>query len=121
MDGTDAYKINLNPGMKLLLAFLFPLLISCVRTTPHSHVDQQGLNVQPDDCDNPDADIACCFVNMPETLTNVMRIASPDEPGERLIISGKIFKSDGVTPYQDVILYAYHTDNTGHYTKKGNE
>jgi len=51
----------------------------------------------------------------------MMTIAEKNEPGDKLIITGTLFHSDGVTPYPDVILYAYHTDNTGHYTKKGNE
>src|SRR5690606_2706219 len=39
-----------------------------------------------------------------------------DEPGERMIISGTIYKKDGKTPAPDVILYVYQTDNTGRYT-----
>jgi protocatechuate 3,4-dioxygenase beta subunit len=50
-----------------------------------------------------------------------MSIAKQDEPGERLVISGTIFKADGRTPYPNVILYAYHTDNKGYYSKTGKE
>lgn len=91
---------------------IFLLFLSCRETTSQP---------QKDLCDNPDAEINCCFVNMPSTLTTVMKVAKPNEAGEKLIITGTIFKSDGITPYPGVILYAYHTDNTGHYTKKGNE
>ena len=52
---------------------------------------------------------------------NVITIANKNEPGERLIITGTIFKIDGITPYPNVILYAYHTDNSGNYSKKGSE
>jgi protocatechuate 3,4-dioxygenase beta subunit len=38
-----------------------------------------------------------------------------------MVISGVIYKADGKTPAPDVVLYVYHTDQTGHYTKKGNE
>jgi protocatechuate 3,4-dioxygenase beta subunit len=41
-----------------------------------------------------------------------------NEAGPKLIISGTIYKADGVTPASDVILYVYHTDQTGHYTSK---
>jgi protocatechuate 3,4-dioxygenase beta subunit len=43
------------------------------------------------------------------------------ESGPRMVISGTIYKPDGKTPAPGVILYVYHTDQTGHYTKKGDE
>ena len=49
--------------------------------------------------------------------------ALPDfnEPGPKMVISGVIYKADGKTPAKDVVLYVYHTDQTGHYSLKGNE
>jgi protocatechuate 3,4-dioxygenase beta subunit len=43
------------------------------------------------------------------------------EAGEKLEISGTIYKQDGRTPAKDVILYIYHTDRSGQYPHKGNE
>jgi protocatechuate 3,4-dioxygenase, beta subunit len=43
------------------------------------------------------------------------------ESGPKLEVSGTIFKRDGKTPAKDVILYIYHTDQTGEYTTRGNE
>jgi protocatechuate 3,4-dioxygenase, beta subunit len=43
------------------------------------------------------------------------------ERGPKLEISGTIYKEDGKTPAKDVILYIYHTDQTGEYSTKGNE
>jgi len=80
-----------------------------------------GIQIQRDTCDNPDADIKCCFSNSPEHLTNKMTIAGPSEQGDRLVISGSVFKADGKTLYPGVIIYAYHTDHTGLYSKNGNE
>ena len=37
------------------------------------------------------------------------------EPGERLIVSGTIYKKDEMTPASGVILYIYHTDANGIY------
>ncbi|HKR07012.1 MAG TPA: intradiol ring-cleavage dioxygenase [Bacteroidia bacterium] len=109
---------------KFILTILFPLAIflsNCGQTSSQGGADQQIIRVQTDTCDNPDADINCCFVNMPATLTSIMTIAKQNEPGDKLIITGTVFKPDGMTPYPDVILYAYHTDHAGHYSKKGNE
>jgi protocatechuate 3,4-dioxygenase beta subunit len=44
-----------------------------------------------------------------------------NEKGPKLEISGTVYKKDGKTPAAGVILYAYHTDQSGNYTKKGNE
>lgn len=77
--------------------------------------------LQKDTCDDADADAECCFLNMPENLNRVINIAGQDEPGRRMNIKGKILMDDSITPLSDVIIYAYHTDNSGYYTKIGNE
>jgi protocatechuate 3,4-dioxygenase beta subunit len=56
-------------------------------------------------------------MGMPANPKAETTIAGKDEPGERLTISGTIFKSDGRTPAEGVILYLYHTDATGRYSK----
>lgn len=43
-------------------------------------------------------------------------IAAKEEPGERLIVSGQVFNSDGVTPLAAASVYVYHTDVKGYYT-----
>ena len=40
------------------------------------------------------------------------------EIGPKMVISGIIYKADGKTPASNVILYVYHTDQTGRYTSK---
>jgi len=43
-----------------------------------------------------------------------------DGQGKKLAINGVVYKADG-TPASNVILYVYHTDQTGIYPKKGDE
>ncbi|WP_400191989.1 intradiol ring-cleavage dioxygenase [Hymenobacter sp. B81] len=74
-----------------------------------------------DACDSPDAPIGCCFARVPAALTATLILGQPGEPGEPLLISGTLLRADGRTPYPGVLLYAYQTDHTGHYTKKGDE
>ena len=50
-----------------------------------------------------------------------MTIAGKNEPGEKLIISGTIYKADGKSPYPNITIYAYHTDSKGYYSKNGTE
>jgi len=61
------------------------------------------------------------YEGMPHRLSWQATIAAPDEPGERMIIRGTIFKKDGKTPAPNVILYVYHTDNKGLYSRSPNQ
>jgi len=44
----------------------------------------------------------------------------PDGQGRKLAVNGVVYKADG-TPAANVIIYVYHTDQTGIYAKKGDE
>jgi protocatechuate 3,4-dioxygenase, beta subunit len=54
-------------------------------------------------------------------LSPVDTLPDFNDRGPKLEISGTIFQRDGKTPANDVILYIYHTDQTGEYPTKGNE
>lgn len=41
--------------------------------------------------------------------------------GEALTLSGTVYLPDGKTPASGVVIYAYHTDATGIYPKRGDE
>ena len=51
-----------------------------------------------------------------EKLTNTVNLPDYNEKGPKLEISGIVYQRDGNTPAKDVVLYVYHTDQTGHYT-----
>jgi protocatechuate 3,4-dioxygenase, beta subunit len=48
-------------------------------------------------------------------------IAAKQEPGARLIVAGRVFRPDGVTPLAAASLYVYHTDVKGYYTPGAND
>lgn len=54
-------------------------------------------------------------------LTWVDTLPDFNESGPKLEVSGTIYHKDGKTPAKDVILYIYHTDQKGLYSKKGND
>jgi protocatechuate 3,4-dioxygenase beta subunit len=54
-------------------------------------------------------------------LTWIDTLPDFHEPGPKLELTGTIYKRDGRTPAKDVILYIYHTDQTGEYTANANE
>jgi protocatechuate 3,4-dioxygenase beta subunit len=56
------------------------------------------------------------YDGMPQQLSWLTAIAAPSEPGERMEITGTIFRADGRTPASNVILYVYHTDAKGLYS-----
>jgi protocatechuate 3,4-dioxygenase beta subunit len=51
--------------------------------------------------------------------TSAATLVGPGEPGEPLIVSGQVFRPDGVTPAEGVTLYVYQTDATGYYAPRG--
>ena len=51
----------------------------------------------------------------PRVLTANGRIAPAAEPGTPFVIHGRVFRPDGTTPAAEMIVFAYHTDNAGHY------
>ena len=50
-----------------------------------------------------------------------LALAGSDEPGERMILSGRVHAADGVTPAPDVVIYAHHTNAQGLYANGSNE
>ena len=55
--------------------------------------------------------------NAPSKIT----IANREEPGERVIVSGRVFAQDGVTPLPEASVYVYHTDVKGYYSLGTND
>jgi protocatechuate 3,4-dioxygenase beta subunit len=51
------------------------------------------------------------------------KIAIPpkEEPGEKMIVAGRVFDSDGKTPLAGASVYVYHTDAKGLYTPDTND
>lgn len=106
--------------MNISILWLLSLpVLACGQASPPGQAVQSRTEYLQDTCDNPDAPISCSFANMPLSLSSTLTIAGKKEPGEELIISGTIYKEDGKSPYPNVIVYAYHTDSHGYYSKKG--
>jgi protocatechuate 3,4-dioxygenase beta subunit len=57
------------------------------------------------------------FPTPPRDVSSIATLASEEEPGEPLVITGTIFRSDKKTPYESLVLYFYQTDATGVYNK----
>ncbi|HEX8399938.1 MAG TPA: hypothetical protein VF644_21085 [Pyrinomonadaceae bacterium] len=97
----------------LLLTGFSAIAVSCqAQTNRQNAADTQKLRRVGAGCDGCEG----IYEGMPENLIWQTAIADTKEPGERMEISGVIYKSDGKTPAPDVILYVYHTDAKGFYS-----
>lgn len=56
-----------------------------------------------------------------DQLNSIDTLPDFNEDGPRIEISGTIFQSDEKTPAAGIIMYLYHTDQTGKYSGGGNE
>lgn len=57
------------------------------------------------------------YEELPQALTNTTYLPDWYEDNDKMVVEGKIFKRDGVTPAVGIILYIYHTDSKGLYSK----
>lgn len=57
----------------------------------------------------------------PSALSSAAVLAGPGEPGQRMILTGRVVGVDGVTPAAGVILYAHHTNAQGLYANGSEE
>lgn len=51
-----------------------------------------------------------------ESAPYAIDLVADDEPGEPLVITGRLFAADGETPLADTEIYVYHTDINGYYS-----
>jgi protocatechuate 3,4-dioxygenase beta subunit len=63
----------------------------------------------------------CGAAETPARLTPSVRIAPSGEPGEPMVISGRVLRPDGAAPAPGVVLYVYHTNAAGSYARRGDE
>jgi len=55
------------------------------------------------------------------TINETDTLADFKETGPKMLVFGTIYKKDGVTPATGVVLYIYHTDQTGMYASAANQ
>ncbi len=46
-------------------------------------------------------------------------VAGPEEPGQRLVVSGRVLRSDGETPVAGATVFVFQTDAEGYYSPGG--
>lgn len=94
--------------MKLLSILSTTIVLFCCSNTPDRSTTQQRCEW-------------CGANEAPANANAYTTIAGENEEGQRIRISGTVYKPDGQSPAGDVILYLYHTNAKGIYPKKGDE
>ena len=56
------------------------------------------------------------YVGMPKVISSEHTSNGWDEGKQKLILTGKVFQLDGRTPASDVVIYYWHTDDSGLYS-----
>jgi protocatechuate 3,4-dioxygenase, beta subunit len=99
----------------LLLPFIMVSLNSCSQTNSQKNTKGGKIGGPCEGCEAVyESPVAFENLNWTDTLPDFT------EPGPKMVISGVIYGADG-KPAPNVVLYVYHTDQSGHYSKKGEE
>src|SRR5262245_3017554 len=94
------------------------VVAACVLAVPL--VSSCGAEAQTQAASPPECQ--CCVMDeAPAQLGSKLTIAPERKGVQRLRITGVVYDSSGTKPAPGVTLYVYHTDETGRYTKRGDE
>ena len=102
-----------------LVACFVVFFASCNGQKIGSNQNQQNTSVAFDNNELIGGGCDGCeimFIGMSTNITSVDTSAGWNEIGKKLLVSGTVYKIDGITPVPNVIIYYWQTDNTGHYT-----
>lgn len=110
--------------MKFIEFFTVSLLFIANGSCSQAPVNQSSINKRVignigGSCEGCEA-IYECPVQF-EKLETMVWLPDWKEKGIKLAVNGIVYNADGVTPAAGVILYIYHTDQTGEYPRKGGE
>lgn len=77
----------------------------------------RGLRGQPDDCTPTSTDRYGQGPFYSSGAPSRYIIASPEETGVRLFLTGTVFADDCITPLRDVVVDVWHADHSGCYSR----
>jgi len=100
--------------LTLLIAFI--AISSCSQTSSQKkELNQKQIGGPCEGCD------AIYENTIPfDQLSNLLWLPDWNDIGTKLAVNGTVYNPDG-SPAPGVIIYIYHTDQTGRYPTKGNE
>ncbi len=99
----------------IIFVFLFSILTGCNgQSTIHSQAPKQNdsKKIVGGGCDGCEI----MYVGIPENIESVDTSVGWSEIGQKLLLTGTVYKIDGKTPAGNVIIYYWQTDNNGYYS-----
>ncbi len=81
------------------------------QSNPNTNANRQIVGGGCDGCE-------IMYVDMPPVINATDTSMAWFEKGQKLIITGTVYKLDGKTPAPNVIVYYWHTDHDGYYAYK---
>ena len=102
--------------MKLILMFCISINLLSLNACSQTGKPKQPVGGSCEGCEAVfESPVAFEKLSWEDTLPDF------NEPGPKMMISGIVYQADGKTPAKDVVLYIYHTDQSGKYSNKNNE
>ncbi|MGB3176190.1 MAG: hypothetical protein WBB12_20225 [Saprospiraceae bacterium] len=104
------------PGLFLML---LSILTGCSGQTknnnPNQHTNTPSINkLVGGGCDGCEL----MYIDIPTNISSVDTSAGWAAKGQKLLVTGTVFKHDGKTPVPNVIIYYWQTDHNGYYLPK---
>lgn len=99
-------------------ALLLAIFTNCNGQKKKKTTNPQSVNTDSKIIGGPFENSDFIYIGMPDTIKSVDTSAGWKQNGQKLLITGTIYKLDGKTPAPGVILYYYHTDINGYYSNK---
>ncbi len=99
-------------------ALFVSLLLSCNAQPPQTTVKDKSKTGSSNMVGGPFENGEFMYIGMPQNINAADTSAGWAQKGQKLLITGTMYKLDGKTPAPNVILYYYHTNINGVYAKR---
>lgn len=116
-------KIKRGANMKRILIFtlmVVSITASCANNSPVDDHNQDYCTMDEStligNCEGCEA----IFEYGDRTITSELTLPDFNDEGLKIKVTGTVYKPDGTTPAENVILYVYHTNQNGIYENKNN-
>jgi protocatechuate 3,4-dioxygenase beta subunit len=101
------------------IAFALPLVFGCRDNSSAQVKDDTLLAAIKRNANQDSRDSYWGARSAPADVSWKTKLATDADKGERIVISGTIYKSDGKTVAANTLIYLYHTDVHGIYGREG--
>jgi protocatechuate 3,4-dioxygenase, beta subunit len=99
--------------------FALPFILSCGGGTVAQKAESDLLAaIKKNAISDPNCEW-CGARDAPADVSWKTSLAGAAETGEKLRVSGSVFRADGITPAAGTLIYFYHTDAHGKYGRDG--